>query len=108
MFQLQKSHYVSDHTWLNKFLKLIKQGPCCFCFSSNICFCKSNVKVLKKNEIFFKFLSITNTEGKSFDGKAYVCKTCYLQVFKSQVPCQAVINKLYLDKVPEVTKILIH
>ena len=53
-----------------------------------------------------EFLSKVNTKVKSFDGKVYICKTCHLQVSKSQVPCQGVANNLYLDEIPEATKIL--
>ena len=53
-----------------------------------------------------KFLSIVNTKVRSIDGKVYVSKTCHLQVSKSQVPCLAVANDVYLDEIPEAIKIL--
>ena len=53
-----------------------------------------------------KFLSIVNAKVKSIDGKVYVSKTCHLQVSKSQVPCLAVANNVYLDEIPEAIKIL--
>ena len=40
------------------------------------------------------------TDLRSFDNKHYICGTCDFKVKKSQVPCQAVYNKLYLDDSP--------
>ena len=33
--------------------------------------------------------------------KEYVCKTCHIKMKKSQVPCQAVYNTLFVDDIPE-------
>ena len=33
--------------------------------------------------------------------KKYVCKTCHIKMKKSQVPCQAVYNTLFVDDIPE-------
>ena len=52
-----------------------------------------------------EFLSTVNTTAKCFYGKVYICKACHLQVSKSQVPCQAVANNLYLDEIPEAIRI---
>ena len=43
---------------------------------------------------------------KSFDWRVHVCKTCHLQVSKSQVLCHGVVNNLYLDEIPEAIKTL--
>ena len=60
---------------------------------------------MKSEKYDQEFLSTVNTTAKSFDGKVYICKAWHLQVSKFQVPCQAVANNLYLDKIPEAIKI---
>ena len=51
---------------------------------------------------------------KSFNGKKYICLTCDKKLVKSEVPCQAVCNKLqifdfppYLPKLRRLEKVLI-
>ena len=36
----------------------------------------------------------------SFDGKKYICNTCNSKVKQGKVPCQAVINNMYVDDSP--------
>ena len=36
----------------------------------------------------------------SFDGKEYICNTCKSKVKQHKVPCQAVINNMYVDDTP--------
>ena len=40
-----------------------------------------------------------NTQ-QSFDGKEYICSTCHSKVIKGQLPCQAVVNNMYVDEIP--------
>ena len=40
------------------------------------------------------------TDIKSLDEKQYICKTYHTNVFKGQVPCQAVCDKLHVDELP--------
>ena len=35
---------------------------------------------------------------QSFDGKEYICKTCHSKVIKGELPCQAVVNNMYVDE----------
>ena len=63
-------------------------------------------KVLKPKDYDQVFLNTINTKVKRFDGKVYICKTCHLEVSKSQVLYQAVTNSLYLNEIPEAIKIL--
>ena len=35
---------------------------------------------------------------QSFDGKEYICKTCHSKVLKGELPCQAVVNNMYVDE----------
>ena len=37
---------------------------------------------------------------QSFDGKEYICKTCHSKVIKGELPCQAVVNNMYVDETP--------
>ena len=100
-FQLWKSHYISDHTCVNKFLKMIKQLSFYFCGVYNRFLYRGNLKVLKPKNYGQEFLSTVNTKVKSFDGKVCICKTCHLPVSKSKVSWQGVANNLYLDEIPE-------
>lgn len=42
----------------------------------------------------------------SFDGKQYICKTWHSKAIKDRLPCQAVVNNLYVDDVPTQLKSL--
>ena len=35
-----------------------------------------------------------------FDGRQYICKSCHSKVKVDKVPCQAVVNNMYVDEVP--------
>ena len=35
-----------------------------------------------------------------FDGKEYIRKTCHSKVIKKGLPCQAVVNNMYVDETP--------
>ena len=35
-----------------------------------------------------------------FDGKENICKTSYSKVIKGELPCQAVVNNMYVDETP--------
>ena len=35
-----------------------------------------------------------------FDGKENICKTSYSKVIKGELPCQAVVNNIYVDETP--------
>ena len=37
---------------------------------------------------------------QSFDGKENIRKTCYSKVIKGELPCQAVVNNMYVDETP--------
>lgn len=37
---------------------------------------------------------------QSFDGKQYICNTCHSKVIKGKLPCQAVVNNMYVDEIP--------
>ena len=35
-----------------------------------------------------------------FDGNEDICKTCHSKVVKGELPCQAVVNNMYVDETP--------
>ena len=35
-----------------------------------------------------------------FDGKENICKTSYSKVIKGELPCQAVVNNMYVHEIP--------
>ena len=38
---------------------------------------------------------------KLFDEKLYICKKCHKDLYKNEIPCQAVCNKMTLDPIPD-------
>ena len=38
---------------------------------------------------------------KSFDEKLHICETCHKDLYKNDIPCQAVYNKMALDPIPD-------
>ena len=79
------------------FQKKIKEGPYYICSVCNRILYRKTVTQLKKNKYTILYVF---TGQKSFDNKEYICKTCSSKLLKGQVPCQAVYNKLMVDKVP--------
>ena len=75
----------------------IKEGPfyiCCVCNRllyrrSVIIFCKSKYSCQNSFSV-----------QSSFDGKEYICKTCHLKVKDGKLPCQAVVNNMFIDEIP--------
>ena len=59
---------------------------------NQLCYYKKN-KYINVDETLF-------TNIKSFDGKEYICKTCHSKVLKGKIPCQAIYNNMYVDKIP--------
>ena len=43
---------------------------------------------------------------KSFDEKLYICETCHKHIYKKEIPCQAVYNKVTSDPIPDQLKCL--
>ena len=97
---MKHSKLSADESCIEKFLKAIKIGPVCVCVVCNRCLYKSNVVLCYKEKYNFEHIGRLVTDLRSFDNKHYICRTCDFKVKKSQVPCQAVYNKLYLDDSP--------
>ena len=41
---------------------------------------------------------------KSFDEKLYICETCHKHLNKTEIPCQAICNKMAVDPIPNELK----
>ena len=37
---------------------------------------------------------------QSFDGKHFICRKCHSKGIKGKLPCQAVVNNMYVDEIP--------
>ena len=80
------------------FHKKIKEGPYYICSVCNRLLYRKSVVLLQKNRYIHANESLF-TNIKSFDGKEYICKTCHSKVSKDNIPCQAVCNNMYVDKI---------
>ena len=65
--------------------------------------CVCNRLLYKKSVLFFcrsKYPCENYfTVHASFDGKQYICKSCDSKVKDGKLPCQAVVNKMYVDDI---------
>ena len=82
---------------IQEYKKKIREGPyyvCCVC--NRALYKKSVLKLIANNYPCQDIFSIQT----SFDGKQYICKTCHSKAIKDRLPCQALVNNLYVDDVP--------
>ena len=89
--------YTLDH-YITIFKQKIREGPYYICSVCNRILYRKSVLILLKSKYYSQQFF---TDTKSFDGKEYICKTCHSKVSKGNLPCQAVYNNLYVDKIPE-------
>jgi hypothetical protein len=88
---------------IEQFKKKIKEGPyyiCCVC--NRTLYKKSVNKYISGKYPCQECFSIQ----KSFDGKEYICKTCHSKTLQGKLPCQAVVNNLYVDVIPPELAVL--
>ena len=82
---------------IKEFKDKIREGPYYIC-------CVCNRMLYKKSVINFISTKYPNQHyfcvQTSFDGKEYICNTCNSKVKLGKVPCQAVINNMYVDDSP--------
>ena len=85
------------NTYIEEFKKQIKAGPFYICCVCNRTLHRKSVITLQKNKYscqdYFAFQN-------SFDGKQYICKTCHAKLLKGKLPCQAIVNNLFVDEAP--------
>ena len=96
--QLQnKSEPHNIDMYIEQFKKQIKAGPFYICCVCNRTLYKKSVIILKKTKYSVQNCFMVQC---SFDGNEYICKTCHTKLLKSQLPCQAAVNDLFVDETP--------
>ena len=81
----------------NLFKRKIREGPYFICTVSNrILHKKSVITCINKKYPCQTYFNIQ----QSFDGKQCICNTCHSKVIKGKLPCQAVVNNMYVDEIP--------
>ena len=82
---------------INQFKRKIRQGPYFICIVYNrVLYKKSVITCINKKYPCQTYFNIQ----QSFDGKQYICNTCHSKVIKGKLPCQAVVNNMYVDEIP--------
>ena len=84
---------------VKQFKRKIREGPYFICTVCNrILYKKSVMRCINNKCPCQTFFNIQ----QSFDGKEYniICKTCPSKVIKGELPCQAVVNNMYVDETP--------
>ena len=96
----RKRHGKTSIERISRFTDLIKEGPYYICVVCNRCHYHRSVLTFK----FEKYIiNIDNfyREVLSSDGKLYICRTCHKKLKKSEIPAQAVSNKLDIFDFPD-------
>ena len=82
---------------INQFKRKIRKGPYFICTVCNqILYKESVITCINKKYPYQTHFNIQQW----FDGKQYICNTCYSKVIKGKLPCQAVVNNMYVDEIP--------
>ena len=83
---------------ISKINNKIKEGPYYICSVCNRLLYRKSVLLLHKNK--YNCGDETMFNDMSFDEKQYICKICHSKVSKGKIPCQAIYNNMYVDKIP--------
>ena len=82
---------------INHFKRKWREGPCFICTVCNrILYKKSVITFINKKYPFQKYFN----SKQLFDRKHYICRTCHSKIIKGKLPCQAVVNNMYVDEIP--------
>ena len=82
---------------IEQFRNKIREGPCYICCVCNRLLYRRSVIIFCKSKYSCQnFFSVQS----SFDAKEYICKTCHLKVKDGKLPCQAVVNNMFVDEIP--------
>ena len=82
---------------INKFKRKMREGPYFICTICNrILYSKSVITCINEKYPCQTYFSIQ----QSFDGKQCICNTCHSKVIKGKLPCQAVMNNMYVCEIP--------
>ena len=95
-------------SYIERFLKAIRKGSVCVWDVCNRCLYKLHIVLFNKEQYNFEYIDRLVTDIIDFDYKHNICRTCDFKIKKSQVPCRAVHNKLYLDNTPKEISYLNH
>lgn len=82
---------------IKEFKEKIREGPYYVCCVCNRMLYKKSVKNFLSTKYHDQHYFSVQT---SFDGKEYICNTCNSKVKQGKVPCQALINNMYVDDTP--------
>ena len=97
-----------------RFKSEVRDGPYYICVICNRSLCKRSVKIFHSQKYNMPSISYFYVAHiVSFNDKVYICLTCDKKLIKSEVPCQAVCNKLeifdfppYLIKLRHLEKVI--
>ena len=82
---------------INQFKRKIGEGLYFICTVCNrILYKKSVITCINEKYPCQTYFNIQ----QSFDGKQCICNTCHSKVIKGRLPCQAVVNNMYVDEIP--------
>ena len=85
---------------ISKFRELVKEGPCYICAVCNRCHYHKSVLLFKVDKYMIDIDNFYH-EVTSCDGRLYICHTCHTKLKKSEIPAQAVWNKLEFFLLPD-------
>ena len=85
---------------ITKFTQLINEGPYFICVICNRCHYERSVLLFNIDNYEIDIDHFYHNIH-SFDGSSYICKTCHRKLKKSDIPAQAVWNKLAIFNLPE-------
>ena len=80
----------------------IKQGPCFICTVCHWCLYKCIVRLFEHEK--YILTAELYCPVRSFDEKTYICDTFHKHLSRNEMPCQAVFNKMILDRTPDELK----
>ena len=99
----KKKFFFCDN--VENFLQQVKQSPFCICTICHRSLYQCNVRIFN-NEKYIIHIAELHHPVKLFDEKLYICETCHKYLYKNEVPCQAVCNKMALVPIPDQLKYL--
>lgn len=87
----------SIQSCIKQFKKKITEGLYFICIACNrLLYKKSVIRCIISKYPCQAFFIIQ----QSFDGKEYICKTCHSKVIKGKLPCQGIVNNMYVEETP--------
>lgn len=92
-----KDKATSTELCIKQFKRRVREDPYFICTVCNgTLYQKSVMRCITNKYPRQTFFNIQ----QPFDGKEYICKTCHSKVIEGELPCQAVVNNIYVDETP--------